>query len=914
MSSASSSHARRRRSRIRARIWRSGRGGASLRSRRCWRSCAAARRADRSARSSSSDRRRRGPLRALPRRPRRAQPRVAPGVRAGAATAGGLSPVRACGRRAARPRGGVRSPRDLGARPAERSPDGDPIRDFARARVGGPCPALRPLRALTAARARGDPRQFERRSVECDGRRAGGLPPPGAEATLRGGADGVRTIAYSPDGGTLASADFDGTVRLWDTKARVPLGRPFRAHAHEVWGLSFSRDGRTLASSSFDGTVRLWNVQDQRPLGAPIDARVGAVRSVAFSPDGRNVAFAGSDDSVRLWDVSSFEEAHPPLQGHRSSVMTIAYSPDGRTLASGGADRTVRLWDVSTGEQLGRTLTGHADKVVSVAFSPDGRTLASSDLAGTVRLWDVDKTEPRGEPLRGRIGQVWSVAFSPDGKTLAASGFDGTAAVGRADRPRLGKAASGPLCVRSSPSRMPPTGRSLPRATTALSGYGTSDVVTFSAPRSESIRTASPPLRSARTGALRPAASTGPCGSGTFRARRPLGSVSGAEFDSIESLEYSPDGRTLAVADVDGSIWLVSVPGGAPTGRLAATRARCRASHSARTGPPRLRRLRRHRTALGRARPAADRRASPDTRARSGPSPSAQTGPPSPPPARTRHCACGTYPDAGPQALFLSPTARWSDACLRGRRARSRLRQRQRSVRLWDTRARTPLGSPCRATHQTTSSTSSSARTAGSSPPPAATAPCDCGTYAVAERSAHRSEATPGRPSASPLPPTVVRLCRAATMRPSGVGADSRTSLADLEAQVCELVVGNLTLSEWDALVPGLAYRTTAAVTHSRREDGEDLADHLLTRAVTALVVTTDRVLEHVEEALVAVRARPRRPLVARREERHEVGVQQGPGGGDRVAVAALERRLDNRGGLKPPVQSTGIATASLIA
>ena len=637
----------------------------------------------------------------------------------------------------------------------------------------------------------------------------------GAEATLRGGADGVRTIAYSPDGGTLASADFDGTVRLWDTNARAPLGRPFRAHAHEVWGLSFSSDGRTLASSSFDGTVRLWNVQDQRPLGSPIDARVGAVRSVAFSPDGRNVAFAGSDDSVRLWDVSSFEEAHPPLEGHRSSVMSIAYSPDGRTLASGGADRTVRLWDVSTGEQLGRTLTGHADKVVSVAFSPDGRTLASSDLAGTVRLWDVDKTEPRGEPLRGRTGQVWSVAFSPDGKTLAASGFDGTVRLWDA---RTGRVSGEPLLGHS-------------RAVIAVA-YA-SDGTLASASYDGTVRLWNLRRRHVlgdpvgehpdRVTAVAVSPDGRTLASGGFdrtvrlwdlRARKPLGSVRGAEFDSIESLEFSPDGRTLAVADVDGSIWLASVPGGAPTGRLAGHEG---AVQSVAFGPDGTTLASAGFDGTVRLWDVAGRR---------------QIGEP-------------LAGHEGPVwAVAFSADGRTlasagSDATLRlwdipGRRSTGAIPLADGevvqtlafagdgrtlasgsvggSVRLWDAGARTPLGEPLQGhapydvEHLVFGPDGRILASAGAD-----------GTVRLWDARGRRALGPPLRGHSGPA----YGVAFAPDGRTLVSGGDDQTvrawerilwtSLADLEAQVCELVVGNLTRSEWEALVPGLAYRTTCS-------------------------------------------------------------------------------------------------------
>ncbi len=390
-----------------------------------------------------------------------------------------------------------------------------------------------------------------------------------AEAILRGGADGVRTIAYSPDGRTLASVDFDGTVRLWDTEARETLGDPFRAHEEEVWGLAFSPDGETLASSSFDGTVRLWNVEDQRPLGEPIDPGASALRSIAFSPDGRLVAVGGADDTVRLLVVNDGRMLQP-LRGHRSSVMAVAWSPDGRTLASGGADNSVRLWDVEGNAGRGRTLEGHEGKVVSVAFSPDGRTLASSDLAGEVRLWNVRTGEPLGEPLRSGTDEIWSVSFSPDGRTLASSGFGNPGTVHLWDV-GTGRAIGQPL---RGHSESVIALAHAPDGTLASSSYdGTvrlwgAERTSLGEPIGEhedrvTTVSASPDGRTVASGGFDQLVRLW-----NLDAGRAAGELGEGRVDSLESVRYDPDGSTLASADVDGSIWLWEPPAATPVGQL----------------------------------------------------------------------------------------------------------------------------------------------------------------------------------------------------------------------------------------------------------------------------------------------------------------------------------------------------------
>ena len=220
------------------------------------------------------------------------------------------------------------------------------------------------------------------------------------------------SIAFSPDGMTLAAGGENKTIKLWN----VSTGKLENTLRDSDWvgSVSFAPDGRTLASATADQSVTLWDIR-AGSIGVVLE-HSAPIRSVSFSPDGAVVASSGDDGVVRLWEAESGRPLKT-LHGHEGPVLHVAFSPDGVPLATSGADGITNLWDIETGA-VRATFSGHRGPVLHVAFAPDGETLASASADGTVKLWDVGT----GQLVTTLTDNAWSLSFSPDGSLLATGG------------------------------------------------------------------------------------------------------------------------------------------------------------------------------------------------------------------------------------------------------------------------------------------------------------------------------------------------------------------------------------------------------------------------------------------------------------------------------------------------------------
>jgi WD40 repeat protein len=231
----------------------------------------------------------------------------------------------------------------------------------------------------------------------------------------------IHAISFSPDGNWLATGGWNQPIQLFDLENLNKNPIIFSKHKDWIWSLAFSPDGKTVAGGCRDGSIWLWQPFSTRKISKaiylnkdyeerlPEYRRSQEVFSIAYSPEGKWLAAGSRDNKVRIWKMG---QKKPILQHcwklsptEKNNIRSVVFSPDGTMLASGGDDQSVQVWDVKQVLESDTTheprtevpdpqieFDSHFNGVSSLAFSPDSKILAAGCWDWKIQAWEIEES------------------------------------------------------------------------------------------------------------------------------------------------------------------------------------------------------------------------------------------------------------------------------------------------------------------------------------------------------------------------------------------------------------------------------------------------------------------------------------------------------------------------------------------
>jgi WD40 repeat protein len=230
------------------------------------------------------------------------------------------------------------------------------------------------------------------------------------------GLDQVTALAFTADGKKLLSGGYRGRIQVWDVAADGSLTESTRfvGHSKEVTCITISSDGKSVLSGSTEKRARFWSLETGREQYA-FDGFKGAVRATFISKRGSQ-GLACDGETLALLDLKTGKSIQSmKLAGYATRAVAIA--PDGSRVAV-GETYDIRMWDIRSGNEYPKLEGGETQW--AARFSPNSKYLITGGRQ-KVNLWEVETSRKLYEFDTFRsYAQV--LAYSPDGRHIAAIG------------------------------------------------------------------------------------------------------------------------------------------------------------------------------------------------------------------------------------------------------------------------------------------------------------------------------------------------------------------------------------------------------------------------------------------------------------------------------------------------------------
>jgi len=219
--------------------------------------------------------------------------------------------------------------------------------------------------------------------------------------TLKGAADWVTSVCFSPDGKLLAAGSFDEVavfaVKDWKLKTTLSTRTGYARD------LLFTKDNQHLLVAGYQ-SISIWDVQTGEKLQDLREQR-SYVTGLAFSPDETLLASSSEDGSICIWSMKT-KEVTNKITRFRYPAQSVAFSSDGKRIASANGDLDqvikpglVHIFDAETGQEL-KTFKAHEKAAKFVAFTPDDKYLLSTSQDEKVNLYalteNIIESKPHG--------------------------------------------------------------------------------------------------------------------------------------------------------------------------------------------------------------------------------------------------------------------------------------------------------------------------------------------------------------------------------------------------------------------------------------------------------------------------------------------------------------------------------------